>query len=299
MAGHDLGQLRKESQRLWEDAFVSTPYSNLLQVDYLVSKYNLSWETVLQNPENFMKAPLADAIREDESPSFIRTWWTSGRCTSFSLRVVRQLMEYDAPAFDFKFYDLGGHRVARCARTGILIDSSSAIGVLVLEDGGGWVTLADDGWPAWKWVNGKSKFERDNSLQKRSQKSSGVAITLKECMNMCLMDIKTKFQPLCLFRSFENGRAEFKGMIKWQPADHRLILIQKLRVEPPNDVTIVFDETGDANTETECAELVRRFVIEHGKETQWRWGQPDHRPCDIHDKLWQAAKVCWGYPRKS
>ncbi|GAB1311006.1 hypothetical protein MFIFM68171_01216 [Madurella fahalii] len=266
-------------------------------IDYLVSKSNLSWDAALRNPWSLKDAPLGDIIKEDKSLSFTRTWWTSGRCTSFTLRVVRQLQEYDAASFDFKFYDLNGHRVARCAKTGILIDSSSAVEVLVLKDGEEWLTLDEEGGqPAGKWVNGKSKFERDNNRGERQQKVSGDEITLHRCMEICLLDIKKTFEPLCLFRSFENGRAKFNGMIKWQPAKHNLILVKKLGVRD-ND-TIVFDKDGNEKTEKECVELVRRFVVEHGNEKQWRWGQETHRPCDIHDKLWEAAKVCWGRPRK-
>lgn len=168
MPAHDLEHLKKEAQRWWEDAFVSTPYSSFLQMDYLVTKSGLTWEAALKSPKSLKRASLADIIKEDKSPAFIRTWWTSGRCTSFAIRAVRQLQEHDAPSFDFKLYDLGHHRVARCAKTGILIDSSSAVGVIVVQDGHGWVTLEDDhGRPAWKWANGTSKFERDNSEKER------------------------------------------------------------------------------------------------------------------------------------
>lgn len=109
MAGYDIERLREKAQELWEDVFVYT-------------------YTILQ-------FPIADVIRTNESTSFNRTGWTSGRCTSFTIRVVRQLQEYHSPSFDFKFYDLGGHHVTRYARTGILIDSSSAVEVLVLGDG--------------------------------------------------------------------------------------------------------------------------------------------------------------------
>lgn len=86
-------------------------------------------------------------------------------------------------------------------------------------------------------------------------------------------------------------------MIKWQPAKKNLILVKEVRAK--DGVTIVFDKKGTEQTEKECVELVGRFVAEHGDQKQWRWGQEPHRPCDIHDKLWAAAKASWGHPRKS
>ncbi|KAI1404243.1 hypothetical protein F4819DRAFT_483866 [Hypoxylon fuscum] len=114
MAGYDIERLREKAQELWED-----------QVQTLLGS----------GPKTLKDVPIADVIRTNESTSFNRTGWTSGRCTSFTIRVVRQLQEYHSPSFDFKFYDLGGHHVTRYARTGILIDSSSAVEVLVLGDG--------------------------------------------------------------------------------------------------------------------------------------------------------------------
>ncbi len=73
--------------------------------------------------------------------------------------MVRRLEEYWPDAYDFKYYDLKGHRVARCARSGILIDSSSSKGAIQLGvEGGEWFTF-DEVWPRWKWLNDTSKFE--------------------------------------------------------------------------------------------------------------------------------------------
>lgn len=154
-----MANLEEKAQQFWEDVFVSGPYSNLLQADYLVDKSKSSWNNVLSDP-TILQSIKEGNLMADQTTSFIRTWWVAGRCTSFAIRIVRLLQEVSSPSFDFKFYDLKGHRVARCAKTGILIDSSSAKGILVLEDGGEWVTLEDgERSPKWKWSNGESKFK--------------------------------------------------------------------------------------------------------------------------------------------
>jgi hypothetical protein len=59
----------------------------------------------------------------------------TGLCTSFAIKVVDALNQIAPPGtYDFVFYDLGWHRLARCKNTGLLIDSS-ARGPLQLKVG--------------------------------------------------------------------------------------------------------------------------------------------------------------------
>ncbi|KAH6619653.1 hypothetical protein B0J18DRAFT_434665 [Chaetomium sp. MPI-SDFR-AT-0129] len=300
--GENVEQLRVKAQHYWQDVFNSTPYSNFLQIAYIVNKSGKSWEDLLRTTSAKALTGLVgrDALMGDESPSFIRTWWTSGRCTSFTIRIVRHLQELSSPSFDFRFYDLGRHRVARCAKTGILIDSSSTVGVLVLKDGDDWEVL-EEGQPnqrKWKWVDSVSKFQRSsNPLQK-----SNTELSVQECMTVCPREIAERFEPLCFFRSFSGGTARFHGMIKWIPKDRSLTLEpERIAGRPGTKTTIVFDKDGNKDTEDECKQAVQAFVTAQGGpngQLQWRWGQEGHRPCDVHEKLWVAAKAAWGhFPR--
>lgn len=158
----DIKTLKAKAQECWEDAFISGPYSNLLQAEYLVNRSGQQWSGVLANLKIIedKKEQRKSELLKDESTSFIRTWWAAGRCTSFAIRIVTILQQYSSPSFDFKFYDLGHHRVARCAKTGILIDSSSAVGILVLNDGDDWTVLEDNNTTRrWKWRAGVSNFD--------------------------------------------------------------------------------------------------------------------------------------------
>jgi hypothetical protein len=77
--------------------------------------------------------------------------------------VVHRLEEHYPNIYDFKYYNLSGHRVARCARSGVLIDSSSTRGAIVLLDGSDWVTF-ENALPRWKWSGGTSRFQGENRL---------------------------------------------------------------------------------------------------------------------------------------
>ncbi len=59
----------------------------------------------------------------------------TGICTSFAIKAVRSL-KAKAPlgTYDFVFYDLGKHRLARCRKAKIMIDSD-ATDAPKLEDG--------------------------------------------------------------------------------------------------------------------------------------------------------------------
>ncbi|KAE8316619.1 hypothetical protein BDV41DRAFT_113433 [Aspergillus transmontanensis] len=291
--GSNIDNLRRKAQECWEEAFKDGPYSNFLQGEYLVNKSGEPWGSILKDKNLLKKKIKIENLTEDQSTSFIRTWWAAGRCTSFATRIVRQLQEYSSASFDFKFYDLNGHRVARCMKTGILIDSSSATGVLVLNDGDDWTTIAGDTRNRqWKWRAGMSKFDGGQGL-----KESGNALSVQQCMSQCLIEICERFEPLCLFRSFVQGRAHFHGMIKWIPSKKQLILIKKLGER--DNITIQFDKSGTTATETQCRGAVADFITHYGGsegEKQWRFGQQGHRAMDIHEKIWSAAIQAWGYP---
>jgi hypothetical protein len=68
--------------------------------------------------------------------------------------VQRAPIAADALVFetDFHFYDMGGHRIARCARTGMVTDfTATTAGIFIPEDGE-WTTI--DG-KRWKWEPGE------------------------------------------------------------------------------------------------------------------------------------------------
>lgn len=85
------------------------------------------------------------------------TWASrTGRCTSLAVKAVHNL---GGPAYDWCIYDLEGHRVARCRRTGIVIDSSSTVegGAFILP-GGKWARFEGTN-TSWKFKSSESKFE--------------------------------------------------------------------------------------------------------------------------------------------
>lgn len=149
------------------DVFAGGPYSSLKMVEYLIRKCRVSYSDYVMNPK-ILERVSAQAIVEDDMYGVLYCTWASktGRCTFFALKVATLLEQQYPNAFDFKFYDLKGYRVARCRKTGILIDSSSLYVAFELKEGE-WKSFEDMG-ARWKWKSGKSKFERGGRLVRRA-----------------------------------------------------------------------------------------------------------------------------------
>lgn len=121
----------------------------------------------------FMAAPVASVkditkthITNRHDIDRMRPVWASktGRCTSFAVKAVAVLSQKkdtkNKPIYDFATYDLNGHRVARCLKSEVVIDSSSTIpgGAFVLPEGQ-WQKFEKTE-ASWKFLKSKSKFER-------------------------------------------------------------------------------------------------------------------------------------------
>lgn len=159
-AAHAFSDPLSEANRVFKTTFIQGPYSAYNMLDYLRQKAGVSWEDVLRHG---IKRALGSVTRQDilndKTPAFEATWrGVAGRCTSFAVQVTTILHARYPGVFDFDIYDLGKHRVARCKKTSILIDSSANQGAILLPEGH-WVRMEGSD-ASWKWSKGKSKFER-------------------------------------------------------------------------------------------------------------------------------------------
>lgn len=182
----------EQADAAWKQVFVEGSYTGFVMIDYLRSHANnIEWSDVLKSGYSKKKGLIAlsqvanqrEAIMKDAK---LNTTWagTTGRCTSFAVKVISLLEKQSPGTFKFNIYDLGRHRVARCENTGILIDSSSKNGAFPLPEGE-WVRI-EGSEASWKWIKGKSKFERDVG-------TSGIV----SCFPLVLSSIpKPTFSPL-------------------------------------------------------------------------------------------------------
>lgn len=152
----------------WKQVFEAGPYTAVIMLDYLRVQANMAnWGDVLKS--KYSKNKGFEALRPvmakkdvmaQDAKSLTQIWDSQpGRCTSFAVKVT-SMLETKAPnTFKFNIYDIGRHRVARCEKTGILIDSSAVQGAFELPEGN-WIRM-EGSEASWKWSKGKSKFERN------------------------------------------------------------------------------------------------------------------------------------------
>jgi hypothetical protein len=127
-------------------------------VDYLLKKAGLSYEELLEDPDILQNTFKKRPFTFDDPNDFDEIAGLPGRCTSFAIQVVQRLERLNNKQhYDFKFYQLGFHRVARCKKTKIMIDSSSSCGAFILKEGG-WDTFT--GLAKWEWNPLEERFEK-------------------------------------------------------------------------------------------------------------------------------------------
>jgi hypothetical protein len=155
------------AQRNWFYRFQREPYTSFWMIDDLINRANVkilkapkckgySYEDFINNPKS-LKQVLSEAeIQSSDLGSFTHVLLKPGRCTSFAIQTASEIAAWRRRDFDFKFCDLGRHRVARCSKTGLLIDSSSSVGAFILREGQ-WKSF--DNQTRWKWSSETSKFE--------------------------------------------------------------------------------------------------------------------------------------------
>jgi len=195
------------SQAQWKQTFIEGPQTSFGMVRALMEYLEVNYETLLTNPEVLLgafktKRPLIDNI-EDER--WAKTWRNPGRCTSFAVKIARALEEKDPNTFKFRYFDLGRHRVARCERTEILIDSTSNKGARRMSSTAG---TGDADW-ADEYRRGRYKYHSDGFSIFEGNESDGTGPEVRkevypicpaEAMSTCLEEIAQNAVLICVFR---------------------------------------------------------------------------------------------------
>jgi hypothetical protein len=191
----------ESAKDIYDHVWAAGPFTHFHMVRYLMNKYktHILGDQYSQLPEDedvydkiirdFLRTPgiLNDAIiaREMKKDRLhdadgLRPVWAenTGTCTSFVVRVVLSLHQARPDHFNFTFYDMIGHRLARCKRTKIVIDSS-ARNVKTLQDNGQPVGFGNH---TLVCENGKLKAQKKDEVRERSlDQILAVAAAAKLC----------------------------------------------------------------------------------------------------------------------
>jgi hypothetical protein len=138
-------------------------------LQYIIQQGGKTPKDFLGDPKNSIKNVTSNVISKQTLDQMKITWASkTGRCTSFAVKAISDLSLQKAqgqPVYDFKIYDLGRHRVARCAKTTVVIDSSSTLpgGAFPLPEGA-WARFPETN-ASWKFKSSESKFEREGNVE--------------------------------------------------------------------------------------------------------------------------------------
>lgn len=137
-SNNHLSQAKEVYRSVWDGG----PYTSFDMIDYMIKKLQVDNPARQGNKQDFLRHQnILESVRRermehDQIDAGLKGLWNgrTGFCTSFAIKVVRTLESRHPGTFSFDYYDFGNHRIARCKKTKIVIDSSASH-AFVLEDG--------------------------------------------------------------------------------------------------------------------------------------------------------------------
>ena len=194
---------------MWKDVFHSGPYTSFNMVEAIATLLSMSDEDILRDPAQlklFDPHVVTEYAMEEEP---LRSTWLvgAGRCTSFAIKIASTLegttlgggdssARPGALPFNFRYFQIGNHRVARCQNHCVLIDSSSDVGAVKLLQDSEVCTSIYGLVGHWKFAQGELKYQRQPGRRTKTSSAMGRA----QAMRACLKEVADKAILVCLFR---------------------------------------------------------------------------------------------------
>ena len=180
------------AKQAWYDVFRQYAFESLSMMQLIASSLDMQPRDILSDPARLNNT-------QDENMLEACQASLSGRCTHFAVNTVDELNARHPREFDFKFFDVCRHRMARCEKTGVLIDSSADEAAVVLPDGHPLQNL-----PGLRGRFGYSsgmltyeKHSRDGVIKSTVTVPS---ITATQAKLTCFREVAIQASMLCFFR---------------------------------------------------------------------------------------------------
>ena len=240
-----------------------------------------------------------------------------GRCTDFALRIANRLTRQFPDGFEFEYFhvsrpNVSGHRLARCTKTGIVVDILSEIGVFTLwEDET--KTITTDHTVSWKLLHDRlsiTNWDCDEEIFKRVSHTEALAQDLYEVARYVPLIVHFReFDPFH-FQDFDTvsvdmpgafiddhvvGPAHFPyGIFKWKLENQQLIL--RRHVDSGDKAIIWFFHFHTEEDEEKARIELEWFLDEYcGPCVELQWDAGDVRSFFV--KIWNACTAAFGKPK--
>ncbi|KAF9774740.1 hypothetical protein IL306_007233 [Fusarium sp. DS 682] len=224
---------------------------------------------------------------------------TSGDCTVLAIRATRDLDRDHPGRFDFQMFNVEGHRIARCTKTHVIIDSNSKKGSVIKH-------------PKDKWPYDKKTFEWDGKGLARGN-GQIEAISPTQGLALSLQQVGSQSKMVTLFRFHKSGNRYTGGFLKWyirkdsrDPLAERFFTFQpKSRLEEGKEdeqlcrvvwyegISGTPKENGTPATLKHCEKEFKAFLEKTWSKEQWRDNDGWR---NVHDKVWRTMIKAFGYP---
>jgi len=317
----------------WQGVYIHDPHTSFNMIKKLMEFSGINHETLLNHDDSLVERTfpganpdLLSTIMNTEimASSSVDTWLEKpGRCTSFAVKIAHALEQTYQGTFNFQYFDLGGHRVARCEKTTILIDSVSSEGAKFMPA----TTNTDSADWRERWRQGRYKYHPDGSSifegidpngggqVSRSQKNP---IRDAQALSKCFYEVALNKSLVCSFRyvlpamitrpfqhyahqllthltsdsAIIDGQPKYLSVIRWRVAKKRIELIPTM-AEPTSFHCISFGlDGGNADTLAECMRNFVQFIVIYGNRDQWMGAELSK----MNEDLWKAAVKQWKGP---
>lgn len=121
-----------QSHKVWEKYFKAEAFSSLPIMQYVLSTTDTELTDYLYKPKDLKKKIDMESLLL--RPDLDVLYKNPGRCATFAVKVCKELESKHAGLYQFAFFNLGSHRIARCTKTKVVIDSSSDDGAFALRN---------------------------------------------------------------------------------------------------------------------------------------------------------------------
>lgn len=142
-------KLDARADQVWKQVFAEDAFTSLTIADFVLNKTGMSLDDYLKAPKTLKSKVDIKAIPTWSNLEVLANG--PGRCASFAVKVCWRLAKNHAGQYEFKYYNIGAHRIARCEKTRVVIDSSSRFGAFELSTDGVWMSWKDQP-KEWKYV---------------------------------------------------------------------------------------------------------------------------------------------------
>ncbi|KAJ4129180.1 hypothetical protein NW768_007715 [Fusarium equiseti] len=316
-----LQDLLAAANKEFADATNNGPYSSYQGIQLLLGVARKSVHDLVRDPKGTFAALNLDLITRvcgSGHPALQQTWnGDVGRCTDFALRIADRLTRRFPDDFQFEHFHISrpnkqGHRLSRCAKTGIVVDILSDIGVFTLWEKETKI-ITTDHTVSWKLLNDKLSITYRGGVEEVFERVSQVEAQAQELHDVArFVPLVVHFRDFDLFHSDEfdiffadipgsfnvgsqTGPLRFpRGIVKWNLQNKQLTL--RPDVNTSERSIISWHETHTEQDARGARLEFAYFVAEYGgpyAEMQWKAGHVD----GFFYQIWKACDAAFGKPK--